>query len=66
MLKVLLDKGDRMHEHMGDIRNMRILRKKEKKCQRSNTLAEMKTIFVELIISKFDTAEKRTSALEDI
>ena len=33
MLRVLLDKVDRMHEHMGDIRiEMKILRKKEKKC----------------------------------
>lgn len=33
MLRVLLDKGERMHEHMGDIRiEMQILRKKEKKC----------------------------------
>lgn len=33
MLRVLLDKVDRMHEHMGDRRiEMKILRKKEKKC----------------------------------
>ena len=33
MLRVLLDKVDRMHEHMGDIRiEMKILGKKEKNC----------------------------------
>ena len=33
MLRVLLDKVDRMYEHMGDIRiEMKILRKKKKKC----------------------------------
>ena len=31
-----------------------------------NTVREMKNIFVELIISKLDTAEKRISELEDI
>ena len=61
-----MDKVDSMQEQMVNVsREMEILRKNQKKCQRSKTVNKIKNASNE-VVTRLDMAEKRILKLQDM
>ena len=66
MLRTLINNFDNLQEQVGNVsREMEILRKNQKKCQRSKTVNKIKNASNE-VVTRLDMAEKRILKLEDM